>query len=178
MARGWHAPPATRSHGLRAGPARAPARPLRLSWRVRRRAHGQETRRLVSRRPARGEGIPRPLLPDRDGRGAAGRDPRAGRSAGPPIRRSAGLRPETRGMSRNSNSIDEAVTRNLERYFRDLEGARPRAVYDMVIQAVERPMLEVVMRQAQGNQLRASEMLGINRNTLRKKLINHGLLGQ
>ncbi len=81
-------------------------------------------------------------------------------------------------MSRNNNSIDEAVTRNLERYFRDLEGARPRAVYDMVIQAVERPMLEVVMRQAQGNQLRASEMLGINRNTLRKKLINHGLLGQ
>lgn len=81
-------------------------------------------------------------------------------------------------MSRNNNSIDEAVTRNLERYFRDLEGARPQAVYEMVIQAVERPMLEVVMRHAQGNQLRASAMLGINRNTLRKKLINHGLLGQ
>ena len=46
----------------------------------------------------------------------------------------------------------------------------------MVIQAVERPMLEVVMREAQGNQVRASEMLGINRNTLRKKLLAHGLL--
>jgi DNA-binding protein Fis len=34
------------------------------------------------------------------------------------------------------------------------------------------------MRHAQGNQLRASAMLGINRNTLRKKLINHGMLGQ
>ena len=46
----------------------------------------------------------------------------------------------------------------------------------LVYRAVERPMLEVVMRQAQGNQLRASEMLGINRNTLRKKLQQHGML--
>jgi Fis family transcriptional regulator len=75
-----------------------------------------------------------------------------------------------------SPSIDEAVTRNLEKYFRDLEGSRPSAIYDMVLSAVERPMLEVVMRQAHGNQLRASEMLGINRNTLRKKLQQYGLL--
>ena len=76
----------------------------------------------------------------------------------------------------DSQSIDQAVTRNLEKYFRDLEGARPSAIYDMVMSAVERPMLEVVMRQAHGNQLRASEMLGINRNTLRKKLQHYGLL--
>ncbi|MCP5266548.1 MAG: Fis family transcriptional regulator [Burkholderiaceae bacterium] len=77
-----------------------------------------------------------------------------------------------------TTSLDEAVTRSLERYFRDLDGAAPYAVYEMVIQAVERPMLEVVMKQAQGNQLRASAMLGINRNTLRKKLQLHGLLGR
>lgn len=81
-------------------------------------------------------------------------------------------------MSNQGESLHEAVTRNLERYFSDLEGARPQAIYDMVIQAVERPMLEVVMRQAQGNQLRAAAILGINRNTLRKKLLNHGLLGE
>jgi len=75
-----------------------------------------------------------------------------------------------------AHTIDEAVTKALEKYFRDLEGTRPAAVYDMVLRAVERPMLEVVMRQASGNQLRASEMLGINRNTLRKKLQQHGLL--
>jgi Fis family transcriptional regulator len=75
-----------------------------------------------------------------------------------------------------SPSIDEAVTRSLEKYFLDLEGSRPSAIYDMVLSAVERPMLEVVMRQAHGNQLRASEMLGINRNTLRKKLQHYGLL--
>ena len=79
-------------------------------------------------------------------------------------------------MPTESQSIDEAVTRSLEKYFHDLEGARPSAIYDMVLAAVERPMLEVVMRQAQGNQLRASEMLGINRNTLRRKLVDHKLI--
>jgi len=73
-------------------------------------------------------------------------------------------------------TIDEAVTKSLEKYFRDLDGTPPSSVYEMVIRAVERPMLEVVMRQAHGNQLRASEMLGINRNTLRKKLQTHGML--
>lgn len=78
-------------------------------------------------------------------------------------------------MSRPS-SLDEAVTRSLERYFRDLDGTPAQSIHQMVIEAVERPMLEVVMREAQGNQLRASEMLGINRNTLRKKLQFYGLL--
>jgi len=73
-------------------------------------------------------------------------------------------------------SIDEAVSMNLERYFSDLDGATPSAIYDMVIRAVERPMLELVMQRANGNQSRASEMLGINRNTLRKKLQQYGML--
>lgn len=75
-----------------------------------------------------------------------------------------------------ASTIDETIVRSLEKYFRDLDGQMPSGIYDMVIQAVERPLLEVVMRQADGNQVRASEMLGINRNTLRKKLVNHGLL--
>lgn len=74
------------------------------------------------------------------------------------------------------HTIDEAVTRSLEKYFRDLDGTPPACVYEMVLRAVERPMLEVVMKQAQGNQVRASEILGINRNTLRKKLQQHGML--
>jgi Fis family transcriptional regulator len=73
-------------------------------------------------------------------------------------------------------TIHEAVTRNLEKYFQDLAGTQPVLIYDMVLSAVEKPMLEVVMRQAQGNQLKASAMLGINRNTLRKKLHTYGLL--
>ncbi len=79
-------------------------------------------------------------------------------------------------MTSRPPTIHEAVTRNLERYFQDLEGTKPGLIYDMVLSAVEKPMLEVVMKKADGNQLRASAMLGINRNTLRKKLQGYGML--
>lgn len=71
---------------------------------------------------------------------------------------------------RQTNEIADCVRRSLERYFKDLDGARPRTIYDMVLKNVERPMLEIVLMQADGNQTIAAEMLGINRNTLRKKI--------
>jgi Fis family transcriptional regulator len=78
-------------------------------------------------------------------------------------------------MSR-SNEIADSVQRTLDQYFRDLDGEKPAAIYDMVIRNVERPMLEFVLRQANGNQTVAAGMLGINRNTLRRKLTEYELL--
>ena len=75
-----------------------------------------------------------------------------------------------------TQSLNDTVARCLERYFKDLNGSATGGVYDMVIQAVERPMLEIVMRQSDNNQLRASAILGINRNTLRKKLQHYKML--
>jgi Fis family transcriptional regulator, factor for inversion stimulation protein len=72
--------------------------------------------------------------------------------------------------------IEECVRSSLEQYFKDLRGAEPHAVHDMVIAAVEKPMLDVVMRQAEGNQSKAAQWLGINRNTLRRKLLDHKLI--
>jgi Fis family transcriptional regulator len=46
----------------------------------------------------------------------------------------------------------------------------------MVMKCVERPMLEVVMKQAGGNQTVAADMLGISRGTLRRLLVEHELL--
>src|SRR3981081_476912 len=71
---------------------------------------------------------------------------------------------------RQTNEIADCVRRSLERYFKDLDGAKPRAIYDMVLKNVERPMLELVLDRAEGNQSIAAQMLGINRNTLRKKI--------
>jgi Fis family transcriptional regulator, factor for inversion stimulation protein len=68
------------------------------------------------------------------------------------------------------NELGDAVRRSLERYFKDLDGEMPSAVYDMVLRIIEKPMIETVLRQAEGNQTSAAEMLGINRNTLRKKM--------
>ena len=76
----------------------------------------------------------------------------------------------------SSSDLSDCVRRTLNRYFRDLDGERPCAIYDMVLANVEKPMLEVVMKQADGNQTVAAELLGINRNTLRRKLTEHGLL--
>ena len=72
--------------------------------------------------------------------------------------------------------IEECIRTSLESYFRDLKGAEPHSVHDMIIAAVEKPLLDVVMKHAEGNQSRAAEWLGINRNTLRRKLLEHKLI--
>ena len=72
--------------------------------------------------------------------------------------------------------IEECVRASLEGYFRDLRGTEPDRMYEMLVKVVEKPLLEVVMAQADQNQSKAAEWLGLNRNTLRKKLIEHRLL--
>jgi len=73
--------------------------------------------------------------------------------------------------------IEECVRTSLESYFKDLRGTEPDGrMYDMMLRAVEKPLLEVVMQHADQNQSRAAEWLGLNRNTLRKKLVEHKLV--
>ncbi|MFN4324749.1 MAG: Fis family transcriptional regulator [Azonexus sp.] len=76
----------------------------------------------------------------------------------------------------SQHDLGQCVVDALEQYFRDLDGEKPAAIYDMVLKKIERPMLEVVLTKAGSNQTLAAEMLGINRNTLRKKLTEHQLL--
>ena len=73
-------------------------------------------------------------------------------------------------------SIDESVRASLDSYFRDLGGTEPDGMYEMLVRVVEKPLLDVVMTRAEGNQSRAAQWLGLNRNTLRKKLVEHKLL--
>ena len=76
----------------------------------------------------------------------------------------------------SQTTLHDCVRASLETYFRDLDGTEPANLHDMLVKAVERPPPEVVMAQAQQNQSRAAQWLGLNRNTLRKKLVEHGLL--
>ena len=72
--------------------------------------------------------------------------------------------------------IEECVRTSLESYFRDLHGTEPGGMHDMLVRVVEKPLLEVVMAQADNNQSKAAQWLGLNRNTLRKKLLDHKLI--
>lgn len=73
------------------------------------------------------------------------------------------------------NEIAACMRRSLNRYFKDLDGETPSEVYSMVLSAVEKPLLVYILDRAEGNQTRAADMLGINRNTLRKKMREYGL---
>ena len=81
-------------------------------------------------------------------------------------------------MSSNSSKkhIEECVRDSLEMYFKDLRGVEPAAMYEMILRVVEKPLLDVVMQHAEHNQSRAADWLGINRNTLRRKLLDHKLI--
>jgi Fis family transcriptional regulator, factor for inversion stimulation protein len=76
----------------------------------------------------------------------------------------------------SKKQIEECVRISLEGYFKDLRGTDPDGMYDMMVRVVEKPLLEVVMSHAEQNQSRAAEWLGLNRNTLRKKLVEHKLI--
>lgn len=71
--------------------------------------------------------------------------------------------------------LNDMVRAALQQYFLDLDGHEPSGLYQLLLTEVERPLLEVVMHYAQGNQTRAAQVLGINRGTLRKKLKQYGL---
>lgn len=72
--------------------------------------------------------------------------------------------------------IAECVRSNLESYLNDLGGSEPDDMYDMLINVVEKPLLEMVMLRTDNNQSKAAQWLGLNRNTLRKKLLEHKLI--
>jgi two-component system nitrogen regulation response regulator GlnG len=68
------------------------------------------------------------------------------------------------------------VERHLAQSFADQpEGVPPPGLYDRVLQEVERPLISLTLAATRGNQVRAAEILGLNRNTLRKKIQDLGL---
>ena len=80
-------------------------------------------------------------------------------------------------MMMNENEMARFVRKAIDGYFKDLDGEKARGVYGMVINCVEKPLLETVLHRLQGNQSHAAQVLGINRNTLRKKMKTHGIKG-
>ncbi len=72
--------------------------------------------------------------------------------------------------------LHRAVKEALNRYLNSLAGQQPTDVYRLVLEEVERPLLECVMDYCGGNQSQAARVLGLSRATLRKKLRQYSLL--
>ncbi len=72
--------------------------------------------------------------------------------------------------------LNVAIKESIQQYFNDLEGEMPSAVYSMFLARIEPPLLECILQRTEGNQSKAAEILGLNRNTLRKKLKQYELI--
>jgi two-component system nitrogen regulation response regulator GlnG len=75
-----------------------------------------------------------------------------------------------------AENFEETLKRRLQRLFAAAAPDLPPAgLYDRVLAEVERPLIQLALKATKGNQIRAAAMLGINRNTLRKKIQTLGL---
>ena len=73
-------------------------------------------------------------------------------------------------------SLGETVTIAMEEYFDHLDEEQTTDLYQFVLREVEAPLLKVVMTRTKNNQSSASQILGLNRGTLRKKLKEYNLI--
>jgi two-component system nitrogen regulation response regulator GlnG len=72
-------------------------------------------------------------------------------------------------------SLEDIIERKMHECVRGLRGHAAANLHALMVGLVEKPLLRAVMRETRGNQVRAAQLLGINRNTLRKKLKEHGI---
>jgi len=71
----------------------------------------------------------------------------------------------------NSNlSLQQAVKECVEQYFEDMHDQIPQDLYSLFLSQVEPPLIRVVLRKCRNNKSQAADILGMNRNTLRKKM--------
>lgn len=82
---------------------------------------------------------------------------------------------EARAQGEEATSLEDAVRDKLAAFLRQLDGHSVSDLYDEIIRRAERPLFDLVLERTGGNQVQAAEMLGLNRNTLRRKLAEHGL---
>jgi len=75
-----------------------------------------------------------------------------------------------------SSTLRKEVQRSMDQYFAHLGDSSVTNLYNLVLNEVEGPLLEAVLKHTGSNQSKASIMLGLNRGTLRKKLKQHGML--
>jgi len=79
-------------------------------------------------------------------------------------------------MSKKTLSLAKCTRKSLKNYFKLLDDpTQAKDIYHTIVSQIEKPMLKTVMQKAKNNKSMAAKILGINRNTLHKKLRQHKL---
>jgi two-component system nitrogen regulation response regulator GlnG len=82
---------------------------------------------------------------------------------------SNGTRPQSNGAHQGL-SFEDYIASKMEDFVKGMKKGSAKNLHPMLISAVERPLITVALRQTKGNQIQAAELLGLNRNTLRKRI--------
>jgi len=69
-----------------------------------------------------------------------------------------------------NSGLSNCIKDRLENYFNNLKGGAPKNIYDKLLREFDRPLIEVVLKYTKGNKVKTADILGINRNTLSKKM--------
>lgn len=79
-------------------------------------------------------------------------------------------------MTKNSECFSQQLIKTLDSYLENLQEEEATNLHEMVIAQVEKPLIEFILEKSAGNQSKAASMLGINRNTLRKKIQQYQII--
>lgn len=86
---------------------------------------------------------------------------------------------KTNAETDHAVTLEHQIAEHLQRYFAAHQGVfPPHGLYDRLMALVEKPLIEETLRATAGNQLKAARVLGINRNTLRKKMQALGIVSE
>jgi two-component system, NtrC family, nitrogen regulation response regulator GlnG len=76
----------------------------------------------------------------------------------------------------SNGTLSEIISGRIATWFDSPGGEEPRDLYHRLVAEIERPLVELALKRSGGNQVRAARMLGLNRNTLRKKITDHKIV--
>lgn len=79
------------------------------------------------------------------------------------------------GPTLDGFAIEDIIELKISRFLDQIGTFYPENMHDLMIAKMEKPLLSQILRRVGGNQVHASKILGINRNTLRKKIRMHGI---
>ncbi len=81
-----------------------------------------------------------------------------------------------KGDTEINSFLEDCLNKTVKQYISKMDGAGNGHLHDLIINAIEKPLIKLVLKEMQGNQTKTANILGINRNTLRNKIREHKIV--